>query len=94
MMIESRLEVLRRRVREELTVRRVNKLAARNWCEYIAHEDAPENAARCEAAKQIHGAHAVVLLRLMRDYQAKGHGNNAATGVVATNDVLHLSAIH
>jgi len=66
-MAKPYLVVLRRRLREELMRRRVYKLAARNWREYSTYEGASENAARCEAAEQIHGAHAVVLLRLMRD---------------------------
>jgi hypothetical protein len=74
-MTESRLEVLRRRLREELAAIRVYRLAGCNWREYSGYsgyEGASENAARCEAAKQIHGTHAVVLLRLMRDATSAG----------------------
>ena len=74
-MIESRLDVLRRRLGDELAASRVYRLAALNWREYSAHEGASEREMACRAAKQIHGAHAVVLRPLMRG--AASHATGA-----------------
>jgi hypothetical protein len=76
LVIEHRLEVLRRRLREELEARRVSKLAARNWREYSAHEGACERASMCEAAQQIHSAHALVLRRLLRNFISTENPNS------------------
>jgi hypothetical protein len=70
-MIEFRLDVLRRRLREELAASRVDRLPGIG-ANTVRMRERPKT---CEAAKQIHGAHAVALRSLMRS--AASHATGA-----------------